>query len=64
MDGHVDEVVSIRERLVNGVVDHLVDEVVKATRTRRPDVHTASQTDGLKALEDSDVLCGVRCFGH
>ncbi len=42
MDGHVDEVVSIRERLVDGVVDHLVDEVMQAARARRPDVHPGS----------------------
>ena len=64
MDRDVDEVVSPRERLVDGVVDHLVDEVMQAARARRPDVHPGSQTDRVEALEDSDVLCGIGCFGH
>ncbi len=42
MDRDVDEVVSARERLVDRVVDHLVDEVMQATRARRPDVHPGS----------------------
>ena len=64
MDRDVDEVVAARERLVDGVVDHLVDEVMEAPRARRPDVHAGSQPDRLEALEDSDVLCGIGCFGH
>ena len=64
MDRDVDEVVSSGERLVDGVVDHLVDEVMQAARARRPDVHPGPQTDRLEALEDGDVFCGVGCFGH
>ena len=64
MDRDVDQVVAAGERLVDRVVDHLVDEVMKAARARRPDVHAGSQTDRLEALEDRDVLCGIGCFGH
>ena len=64
MNGHVDEVVPAREGLVDGVVDHLVDEVVKASRSGRPDVHPGSESDRLEAFEDRDVLCGIGCFGH
>ena len=42
VDGHLDEVVAVGERLVDGVVDHLVDEVMEAARARRPDVHPGS----------------------
>ena len=59
MDGDVDEVVPARESLVDGVVDRLVDEMVEASRARRADVHPGSETDGLEALEDGDVFCGV-----
>ena len=52
MDGDVDEFVAAGERLVDGVVDHLVDKVMQATRASRPDVSTGSQTDGLEALKD------------
>ena len=64
MDRDVDEVVAAGERLVDRVVDHLVDEVVEAARARRADVHPGPQPDRLEALEDGDVLCGVGCFGH
>ena len=60
----VDEVVPVGERLVDRVVDHLVDEMMQAPRARRPDVHPGSQTNRVEALEDSDVFCGVGCFGH
>ncbi len=64
MDRDVDEVVSAREGLVDGVVDDLVDEVMKASRSRRPDVHTGSKPDRLEAFQDRDVLCGIGCFGQ
>jgi len=48
-----------RERLVDGVVDDLVDEVVKAHHARRADVHAGTLADRLEALEDRDVLCVV-----
>ena len=60
MDRDLDAVVVARERLVDGVVDHLVDEVVEAARARRADVHPGPQPDRLEALEDRDVLCGSR----
>ena len=47
------------ERLVDGVVDHLVDEVVEAARAGRADVHAGSLADRLEALEDGDVLGAV-----
>ncbi len=51
-----------RHRLVDGVVDDLPDEVVKAARTRRPDVHAGALPDRFEALEHSDVAGVVR--GH
>jgi hypothetical protein len=44
------------ERLVDGVVDHLVDEVVQTAQAGRPDVHARTLADGLEALENGDVL--------
>src|SRR5439155_3961341 len=47
------------ERLVDGVVHHLVDQVVKAARTGATYVHAGAFADGIEALEDGDVLLGV-----
>ena len=44
------------ERLVDGVVDDLVDEVVQAHHAGRADVHARALADRLEALEDGDVL--------
>ena len=63
VDGDVDEFVVTRQGLVDGVVDHLVDEVVKATRTGGADVHPGSQPNRLETLQNGDVLCGVRGLG-
>ena len=52
------------ERLVDGVVDDLVDEVVEAAGARRADVHARAQPDRLETFEDGDVLCGVASLGH
>ena len=59
MDRDVDPVVLARHRLVDGVVDHLVDEVMEAAETGRADVHPRSEPDRFEAFEDLDVLCGV-----
>src|SRR5439155_19659709 len=49
-----------RQGLVDGVVDHLVDQVVEAGRAGRADVHARTPPNVLPALEDLDLLCGVR----
>ena len=59
MDSGVDEVVSARESLVDGVVDDFVDQVMKASRSRRPYVHTGSNPDRLEAFQDLALLEGL-----
>jgi len=56
---HADAVAMARERLVDRVVDHLVDEVVKPTRASRADVHPGALANRLQPLEDGDVLGAV-----
>ena len=55
----VDEVVAARHRLVDGVVDELVDEVVETARAGRADVHSRAQPDRLEPLQNGDVFCGI-----
>jgi hypothetical protein len=47
------------ERLVHGVVDNLINQVVEAHLARGSDVHRGAQAHGLKTLENLDVLGGV-----
>ena len=55
VDDHVDAGAVTGERLVDGVVDDLVDQVVQATNAGRADVHARSLANGLEPLEDGDV---------
>ncbi len=57
--GHLDAGRLARHRLVDGVVDDLVHEMVEPRRPGRPDVHPGAFTDRLEPLEDRDVLRGV-----
>ena len=47
------------ERLVDRVVDDLVDEVVQPGRSGGADVHGRPLAHGLEAFEDLDALCAV-----
>ena len=56
VDRDVDARAVAGQRLVDRVVDDLVDEVVQAAQARRADVHARALAHGLEALEDGDVL--------
>ena len=58
-----DAVAVAGERLVDRVVDDLVDEVMKAARAGRADVHAGTLADRFEALEDGDVLGAVGVGG-
>src|SRR6185369_5935864 len=55
----LDAVAVTSEGLVDRVVDHLVDEMVKAARAGRADVHAGAFANGFQTLEDGDVLGAV-----
>ena len=46
-------------RLVDRVVEHFPDQMVKAGRADATDVHAGALTNGLEAFENGDVFCGV-----
>ena len=60
---HVDLAGVAGHRLVDGVVDHLPDEVVQTTLAGGPDIHARAFADGLKALEDGDLFGAVVGLG-
>ena len=66
LDGQLNMAAVARERLVNGVVDDLIHEVVQTGRRRRADVHTRTLAHGLQTLEHLDLagvifLCDLVC---
>jgi hypothetical protein len=61
VDGDLDLVAAPRHRLVDGVVDHLEDEVVESALPHVADVHVRPLADGLEPLEDLDGLGAVAC---
>jgi hypothetical protein len=54
------------ERLIDCVIDDLIDEVVKAAFAGRADIHTWALTDRLKAFEDGDRrgVVALLLLGH
>ena len=50
----VDAVADARQRLVDGVVDHLVDEVVQAVDIGAANVHARAFAHGIEAFENLD----------
>ena len=49
---------------VDGVVDHLVDQVVQTPVTGGPDVHARPHAYRLEAFEDLDIAGVVRVLNH
>jgi hypothetical protein len=56
MERDVDPRCAAGQRLVHGVVDHLIDEVVQAAHAGGADVHAGPLANRLEPLEDRDVL--------
>ena len=66
LDGQLDVAAVARERLVDGVVDDLIHEVVQTGRRRRANVHARTLAHGLQTLEHLDLagvifLCDLVC---
>jgi hypothetical protein len=61
--GDLDVVAVAGQRLVDRVVDHLVDQVVQPALAGGADVHARTLADGLEPLEDGDRGGVVRDLG-
>ncbi len=59
VEDDADAVAVAGERLVDRVVDDLVDQVVQTARAGRADVHAGAFANRFEALEDGDVLGAV-----
>ena len=59
VERHVDVPAVAGHRLVDRVVDDLVDQVVQAARRRVADVHARALPDRLDAFKDPDIRPGV-----
>ena len=59
VNGDVHLVAETSERLVDGVVDDFIDEVMQAGRPGRADVHCRAQAHRLEAFEDFDLVGAV-----
>ena len=59
VEGDLDPVSGAGQRLVDRVIDHLVDQVVEASRACRSDVHARTPPHVLPAFEDLDLFSGV-----
>ena len=59
VDGDVHPVAESGHRLVDGVVEDLVDQVVQSPLVGGADVHAGSDPDGLQSLQHLDVGGGV-----
>src|SRR5205814_1521019 len=64
MQDHLDRVAEDGERLVDGVVDDLVYQMMQAVRARVADVHGGTLAHRLEAFEDLDVTRGIRLCAH
>src|SRR5439155_3565243 len=56
----VDLRAAARQGLVNGVVDHLIQEVVQPIRPGAANVHRRALANTLQTLQNLNLLCGVR----
>jgi hypothetical protein len=56
MQGYDDVIAVALQRLVDAVVDHLVDEMVEAAKAGRTDVHAGPAANRLEPFKNRDVF--------
>ena len=62
----VDAVAEPRERLIDGVVDNLIHEVMQPAHTGRADIHARALADRFEPFEHLDLvfIIGFACLCH
>ena len=60
MDRHIHMVAISGQRLVDGIVHNLIDEMMKSAFGRAADIHAGTHTDGLKTFQYLDLVRVVR----
>ncbi len=60
VDDDVDAVAGAGQRLVDGVVHHLIHQVVERLDVGAAHVHARAAAHGLQAFQDLDIFCAVR----
>ena len=63
LDGDFDVGAVARQRLVDGVIDDLIDEVVQTGRPGGADIHTGALAHSLQAFQDLDLRTAVGMVG-
>ena len=64
VDGHSDVRAVARQRLVDGVVHDLIDQMVQSAGAGRADIHTGPLADGLQPLQHLNFRCVVLRVHH
>ena len=59
LEGHDDIGTDAGQNLVDGVIDHLLDEVMEPIDSGRPDVHTGAPADRLETFQYLDAVRGI-----
>ena len=59
LDGHVDFGGITGERLIHGVINDLVDQMVQTALGGRADVHAGAFTNRLQTFQHGDIGCTV-----
>src|SRR5690606_3088058 len=60
MDNDLDIVAETSHGFVNGVIHHLVYQVVQSFDTGVTDIHRRPLTNGLQSFQYLNVICGIR----
>ena len=62
IDRHIDIGAVACERFVDGVVDHLIDQMMETFFADVADVHGGTLAYGLQSFEHLDIRCGIFLF--